>query len=426
MKGYSMHETHGWAPPRPHLAALALLSVWVLLLALPMWSGKILGGPHSDQIVAGFAIRFWGAMHWRASGAIPLWNPEMMGGVPVFAGFGDLFYPTSLLRLVLPVVTAMNIGFVVHYIAAGFFTYVLLRMLGVSWLGAVVGGTAYQLSGIVGSLVSPGHDGKLFVSALLPLMLIALVLAFRRRRFEGYALLALAVGLAVLSPQYQMAYYSLIASGLFALYLTFGDPADRPLGDRLGTLGFAFAAVVVGFGISMIQVLPFMQYIPYSPRAEAGGFAWSVSYDMPWAHVPEFVLSGFSGAINTYWGPNPLKLHSEYLGASVVALALLGATSERRRLVLWLSGIGLLFLLISLGDGTPFYRLWWTVMPYVKQPRAPGMAFVVVAFVVSVLAALGAEQILRGVGRRGAVAALAVAGVVAIFAASGALANAAE
>ncbi len=408
-----------FAPPRPHLVAFGLMSVWVVLLSLPMWTGRFLAGPHSDQFVAGFAIRFWGALQWRATGAIPLWNPEMMGGVPVFAGFGDLFYPTSLLRLVLPTITAMNVGFVLHYLLAGFFTYLLLRMLGVSWLGAVVAGTAYELSGVVSSLVSPGHDGKLFVSSLLPLMMIGLVLAFRKRRLEGHALLALAVGLAVLSPQYQMAYYALIATGLFALFLAFGEPQDRPLRDRGGTLALAFAAVLVGFGISMIQVLPFVQYIPFSPRAEAGGFAWSVSYDLPWAHVPEFVLSGFTGAKETYWGPNPLKLHSEYLGLLVVALAALGAATERRRLLYWLGGIGALFLLISLGDGTPFYRLWWAVMPYVKQTRAPGMAFYVVAFVVAVMAGLGAERIERGAGKAAALAALAVAAVVALLAAAG-------
>ncbi|MDH3289854.1 MAG: YfhO family protein [Gemmatimonadota bacterium] len=408
-----------FTPPRPHLVALGLLSVWVVLLSLPMWTGRFLAGPHSDQFVAGFAIRLWGALQWRATGSIPLWNPEMMGGVPVFAGFGDLFYPTSLLRLVLPTITAMNVSFVAHYILAGFFTYLLLRLLGFSWLGAVVGGTAYEMSGVVSSLVSPGHDGKLFVSALLPLMMIGLVLVFRRKRLEGHALLALAVGLAVLSPQYQMAYYALIATGLFALYLAFGESSDRPLADRAGALALAFAAVLVGFGISMIQVLPFLQYLPFSPRAEAGGFAWSVSYDLPWAHVPEFVIAGFTGAKETYWGPNPLKLHSEYLGLSVVGLAALGVTTERRRLLYWLGGIGALFLLVSLGDGTPFYRLWWAVMPYVKQTRAPGMAFYVVAFVLAVMAGLGAERVERGVGKVGALVALAVAAVLALLAAAG-------
>src|SRR3989442_11753781 len=54
---------------------------------------------------------------------------------------------------------------------------------------------------------------------------------------------------------------------------------------------------------------------------------------------PEFVLKHFAGSRETYWGPNVVKLHSEYLGLPVVALAALGAlASERRRLVLWVGG----------------------------------------------------------------------------------------
>src|SRR5207247_4331894 len=145
----------------------------------------------------------------------------------------------------------------------------------------------------------------------------------------------------------------------------------------------------------MIQVLPFIHYIPFSPRAQGYyGFAGATSYAIPWNHVPEFFLKGFVGARDTYWGSNPLKLHSEYLGLPIIALAALGAAAQpQRRLILWLGGIGLLLLLICLGSGTPFFQLWWSVMPLVKKTRAPGMAFFVVAFVCAVFAGPGAERL---------------------------------
>ena len=117
----------------------------------------------------------------------------------------------------------------------------------------------------------------------------------------------------------------------------------------------------------------------------------------------EFFVAAFAGNTpdGTYWGPNGLKLHSEYLGLPVLALAVLGAADrQRRRLVLWMGGLGALFLLISLGAATPFYRLWWSVMPFVKQTRAPGMALFVVALVLAVLAAFGVDRLLAGEGKR--------------------------
>ena len=101
----------------------------------------------------------------------------------IAAQHGDIFYPTAWLRWVLPIDTAMNLGFFAHIVLAGVTACTRsLRALRVSWTGALVGGLAYELTGIVASLVRPGHDGKLFVSALAPLVLLALLRAIRDRR----------------------------------------------------------------------------------------------------------------------------------------------------------------------------------------------------------------------------------------------------
>jgi membrane protein YfhO len=410
-----------YEPRRPSLVAAGLMALWVAILALPMFAGKWLANPWGDQYAAGYAFRHWGAEWWHKLGHVPLWNPELFGGLPfVAAGHGDIFYPTSFLRLFLPVATVVNLGFVVHYILAGLFTYWLLRRLHVSWTGSVIGGLAYELSGLMASYPSPGHDGKLFASTALPLACLALVMALRDKRWEGYALLAGAVALALLG-HFQIAYYLLIATGLFALYLTVEEnPAERPAA-RFGRLGLALGAVGLGFGLAAIQIMPFFQYIPFSPRAQGYyGFEGSTSYAIPWNHVPEFFLKNFTGVRETYWGSNPGKLHSEYLGLPVLALAVLGAVAkDRRRLVLWVGGIGLLFLLISLGAGTPFYRIWWAVMPLVQKTRAPGMALFVVAFVVALFASLGVERLERKEGSRAVVPWLVVAGVAALLGVSG-------
>jgi hypothetical protein len=409
-------------PVRPTLLATGFFSLWVAILSLPMLTGKFVAGPWSDQYATGYAFRAWAAEQWRSTGRVPLWNPEIFGGMPFVAGMhGDIFYPTAWLRLVLPIDVAMNLGFVVHYVLAGLFTYLLLRALRVSWTGSVVGGLAYQLSGLVASYVNPGHDGKLFVTALFPLALLALVWALRDRRWEGLPLFALVTGLGVLSPHPQLLYYMLVAAGLFALYLTFGEPTDSPLNRRLVRLAGALAAVVVGvLMIGAIQIGPFWYYIPFSPRAETyGGWERATSFAIPWDHIPEFFLAKFTGVSSeqTYWGGNGFKLHSEYLGLPVVVLAVLGSADRaRRRLILWLGAIGTLFLLVSLGAATPFYRMWYEVMPFMKQVRAPGMAFYIVAFVVAVLAAFGGQRLARREGGAHVTVWFWAASVVAVLA----------
>ena len=350
----------------------------------------------------------------------------IFGGLPYVAtlGFGDVFYPFSFLRLIVPADVALGMWMVGHTILAGLFTYLLLRRLGISWMGSVVGGLAYQLSGIIISQPNPGHDGKLAASTVLPLAFLAVYAAVREKRWWGYGLLAVAVALSMLSPHVQMTYYLLIASGLFALYCAFGEPneEEKKVGPRIVRLAIALAAVFVGFGVAAPQLLPFFEYIPHSPRAESfGDFERSASYAIPWNHVPELAFGGFTGEGATYWGSNPLKLHSEYLGLPVIALAILGFTDTRRRMIWWLAGIAGLFTLISLGAATPFYRIWWSVMPYVKQTRAPGMAFFVPTLVAAIFAALGINKLERNEGGGHIKAWLIAAGAVALLAVAGVL-----
>ena len=128
-------------PRRPLAVALVPLTLWIAVLSVPMWTGAFLASSVSDQYGTGWAFRHWAAQQWRALGGPPTWNPEIMGGLPfVGALHGDLFYPTAWLRLLVPTTTAMNLGFVGHFVLAGLLVYVFLRLLAVSWSGSVVGG----------------------------------------------------------------------------------------------------------------------------------------------------------------------------------------------------------------------------------------------------------------------------------------------
>ncbi|HET9777321.1 MAG TPA: hypothetical protein VFP77_12180, partial [Gemmatimonadaceae bacterium] len=316
------------ALPAPRFAsawAALVYAVATMTLAYPALAGKFLVNPHSDQYIAGFAFRDFAAATLRATGHFPLWNPYLFGGMPYIAAMhGDIFYPTFLLRMVLPTDVAMTWGFIIHIFLAGFFTYVFLRGLGYGFFGSLVGGLAYMMSGQIASSVSPGHDGKLFVSALFPLGLWLLHRGIREGKNWSWGAFALIVGLCVLSPHPQLLQYMLLTSGAYALFLAFAtlEGGRLPRNVAIRRLGAALIAVLIGLAIGAVQYLPVREYVKWSPRAGGlGDYAAATSYAWPPEELLNAYLPQFSGMLNNYWGRNGIHLHSDYVGVVVLILA---------------------------------------------------------------------------------------------------------
>lgn len=411
-------------PPRRATAwACLTYALATLTLAWPALRGQFLVNPVSDQYIGGFPVRHFAATMLRATGEYPLWNPYLFGGMPYVASMnGDLFYPTFLLRLLLPIDVGMTWGFILHLFLAGLFTYWFLRAVGLSFAGALIGGLAFMLSGQIASLASPGHDGKLFIAALLPAMLLCLTWGIRDGKRWAWGLLALVSGLGVLTPHPQLYQYMLLGSAAYALFLVF-DPQLRAAGrPRVAPLAYGLAAILLGWLIGAIQFAPVLEYIDWSPRAGGKGWEHAVSYSMPPEELINTYLPQFSGILQQYWGRNVIHFHSEYIGASVLVLAGAGLGWGRRRESWFWIGVLIVSLLWALGGYTPFYRLVYALVPGAKFFRAPSTIFFISAFAVAVLAGRGTDRLFAsGWTPRYLIGWLVAAVVVGVLAMSGAL-----
>lgn len=425
------------AAPRdtgPRLGALwaaLLYAAGTLVYCYPVFFGRVLLPSESDQYIGGYAVRTFGTEILRQMGHFPLWNPYLFGGMPYIGSMnGDIFYPPSLvLRLLLRPDLFITWAFLIHIFFAGWLTYLFLRKAGLGFAGALLGGLAYMMGGPISSYVSPGHDGKLYVSALLPLALMLLTYGMRDGRRWAWPALSLTVGFAILSPHPQLLQYMLLGSGAWALYLAFwqGEGVSPPRDVAVRRLGIALGAVLLGLAMGAIQFLPVAQYVAYSPRGGAGagshGWDWAVSFSMPLEELINTYLPQFSGILDNYWGRNGIHFHSEYLGVVVLMLtgcAFVGTPSDRRRAVRFWLIVGIVATLWSLGEYTPFYRLVYYLVPGTKYFRAPATMFFMTGFAVAALTGYGVENVLaREVRMRYALTWVAVAAAIALLAVSG-------
>ena len=385
------------------LIASAIYALCTLALVYPMLGGAFLVNPSSDYL-SGHAYRVFGQQVLRQTGGFAEWNHLLAGGLPFIAGqHGDVFYPTFILREIFSGGTAFNLSIAIHLFLAGLFTYRFLRAWGLGFHSALFGGVAYMLVGQVASLVSPGHDGKLYVSALTPLVLWMIVRAVRDGRLWAYGVLALAGALCIVSPHFQLTYYLALLSGPFAVYVAF---AELPDGTHLAPpvrwrrLAIAAGAGALAAAIAAVHFLPLLEYIPYSPRGAGVSYAYATSYSMPIEETLNAFLPQFSGILENYWGQNPLKLHSDYIGVVTLILAgaAFGAARRRSFVRFWLIA-GIVSLLVAWGGHTPFYRLWF-LLPKMNVARAPGMIYFITSFALAVLAAVGLERFLAEPLRR--------------------------
>jgi hypothetical protein len=390
-----LNEMPRWLP----FIVMGALTLLVFRNYLISGAGDMLLG--QDTIAAGIMFRSFFVEHVRALGRMPLWNPYLFAGVPTIeAGSGDFLYPASILHFLLPMPGALAWKLILHVYLAGVFMYLAARAFGITRYVSLFAGAAYLLSANLVSLVWGGQDGKMYVTALFPAALWLLITALARQSWLRFLWLGAVAGLMVVAHP-QLAYYAYVTLLAFALVILW---FRRKQGGAVLAAGLAggMLSAVTALGVAAITLFPMYRYLREdSPRAGPGrGFEYSASWSLHAEEALSLFIPDFSGTnaqAETYWGKNPFKHNSEYSGALVFVLgiaALAGLKGDLRR---W--GLGLMAaiaLLYALGAGTPVFRLLYSVVPGLKNFRAPSLASFIAVAALTLLSALLLDRVLAG------------------------------
>ena len=437
--GYTEPTVPGWLP------AVLFLGLTVLIFRDFIFSSDMLFG--HDTRGLGYVARAFYADALTRLGDFPAWAPQILGGTPFIEALsaGDSLYPPSvLLLLFMDPHRALGWKLVLHVAAAGFFMFGWIRAIGGSRAAALLAGSGFMLAPYFVTLVHPGHDGKMFVTALTPLLFWAVERHFVRPRMRTFAAIAMVVGLVIFTTHFQMAYFLFLATGCFAFYRaiemargsgagesdgsTVADapgsaPTDagddtirrtRPSGLTPAALRFGIflAASIAGAGIAAVQFIPAFNYVTQDSRRvattrEAVGEtdkAWASSWSLHPEEavslvVPEFVGGSIqtSGGWSegTYWGRNQFKFNHEYLGLVLLLLAAVSFTGGARSGLRWFFlGMGTLAALFALGANTPVWHIAYEFLRGIDLFRAVSQVIFLTGFAVTTLAALGLDRIL--------------------------------
>ena len=369
----------------------------------------------SDILTASLMFRIYKVTSMAQFGHIPQWDPHQFGGMPYVEAFhSDIYYPPTLLFNYLrvwfddniqPIDVARDLGWllILHIYLSGIFMYRAARQFKLSRIAALTAGTCYMFSGYLVSFVAPGHDGKIYVASLFPLMMFFLARGFDTKPLKYFSLTGLAIGFILLTPHPQMSYFALWALSFYAAFrLIVIWVQKKSIVPAIKPGLFVVYAVAVGVALSAVQMYPGVLYTgEYSPRADTKqGKEWATSWSLHEEEAASLVIPEFSGTsagdVKTYyWGKNAFKDNSEWLGTIALFLALIGLVYYRRRKHAWfLGGLAIFALLYGLGGTTPFFWIMYYLVPKVSSMRSASMIMFMASFGVSALAGMGLQAVI--------------------------------
>jgi hypothetical protein len=431
-------------------AVAVSLAIFLAILAAvywPLFLGRIIFTRDIAHWI--FPARAFVRDSWL-SGELPVWNPYQGLGFPVL---GDplygVFYPPNWLLVLVPspwLANALSVLDFLHMAWGGLGLYVLARRLRAVPLAAAVAGLAWSLSGYMTAQWTAGL--RLHAGAWIPWIAVghlALRSALRsggRRWMTGLVKAAAPIGMAVLMGEMFLA---IMGMGFaFAMVVVVeldhrqreardqrqARPREQGVPWRLGARRLVMHALAIGLGLGVgaVVIAPARAVMAGSPRAAPLERADAEVSSLHPLRLVEMVAPKSMGdvygdypAARVVGEPRldglPLS-YSVYLGASVLALALLAL--RRRALVVGIAGVTVLALLVAMGKYLPLHALVRTLVPPLAYMRFPEKYLTLVVVGVALLAGLGVQRLLsteRAPWRRTAIllGVLVAAGIAAPF-----------
>lgn len=339
-----------------------LLSI-ILLLSLLLY-GHLIWGPyalyfrdiyHNYYSLTEFMSR---SLH---QGELPFWNPYIFTGNPQMAGFEPpLFYPLGwIFFLGLSFKNALLINLMSHHLLAAYGIYLIGRVYTWSFRVSLIAAILFSFSGM---MISMNNFHPLQnTCAWLPLVFFSAHQILITRRTKYSLFFAVFFGLQILSGHLEIVYIE----SLFLILYTFLNV--RFIHKR--TLAVIALAVLLGIGLSCIQLIPGIFYLSESIRSDGiiktQSQTWSFHPLLSVMMILPEQLGNIARkqSLNMVFGEPKfgysLFFLSSYLGALVLSLNIAGLYLCRRflshkRFVFFII-MAFIFLILSFGQFTPMH-----------------------------------------------------------------------
>ena len=273
-----MAQTGPLSKITPSCATAIVVSLLPLIYFFPATWGKLIISP-DDGVIFNIPMRVVAANMVHV-GHMPLWNPYMFSGMPLFgAAQAGVLFPLNWFYLFFSIPLATNLMMLSTFALAALGAYLYARRSGASIAGAVVTSLVWQWSAFM--VMKVGQTNVVQTAALLPWVFWAVdSYALTGNRKRGL-LLALIIAVQLFAGHQQTFAYSFLLAAAYALVM-----ARASSGRERSRYLRSLLLLVAGVLVAAVQLLPTIELLHHSLRAEAS-YDFFSSFSLP----PRFLLT---------------------------------------------------------------------------------------------------------------------------------------
>ena len=383
----------------------ALLLGLLFFLCLVLFSEILIRGKYlygSDFVLYFYPVKKYIRDSVLSSQRLPFWNPYLFSGTPLVTNIqASMFYPLGFLFYLLPPESAYGYTIAMHIVLGSALMYVFMRGVSVSQGASFLSAFIFGFNGYFMAHVYAGH-----LSFVQSYIWIPLVFYFLRRFIEkcqarDAAAAGFILGLQILGGLPQIAFYTVLASLLFAFLWGF-SPAEMRSGRQGLKLMFGIGMILlISFGVAAVQILPTLEFTRMSTRAGGVSYAMATYDSLHPKELLAFLMPDiFGNAVDsTYWRSKDAWHFWEtcgYVGILPLFLAFVKVEGRAiRALHRFFVILVLLALFLGLGKYNPLYPFVYR-LPGFNSFRIPAQVIFLYVFGMAVLAGLGLDQIVKG------------------------------
>ncbi len=312
------------------------------------------------------------------SGQIPLWNPYNFSGTPLLANLqSSVFFPGTILFLILPYLSAWNIQVIGLPLAFSFFSYLFLRSLKLSLMAGIFG--AIVISNISYIVVWAEQLIVIQSALFLPLILWTINCYSLKKKNIYLWLVPLFLAFSIFGGHIQTVVYIYLITFAYLLF-------------KKVPFKFLILIPVFSLGLAAVQLLPSLELYLHSARETSASRELFYQSTFPWQNLITVIAPDFYGnpATNNFRGRDYGNFQG-YFGVVAFVLSLPAIKNWRtnNEIKFWLI-LGILGLVFSLA---PFaYIFDWLHIPILSSGY-PSRIIFIFQFSMAILATYGFERI---------------------------------